>query len=367
MKFIVNRQELSEAVGKLSRAVATKSSVPVLEGILFSAEENRLTMASYNYEIGIKKELEIECLEPGDIVIGAKLLGDIIRKMPGDTVTITVDENAVCHITGGTSSFDIVGIEATDFPEIPTTYDGKEFKMPGSMLKSMVRQTIFAVEEENTMPMYTGIYFEVEPDYIKLVALDGLRIAIRKETAKNEVPMRFVVTGRSISEVFRMIEDESDNVIMRVGTNHMSFMIGDYYLVSRLIEGNYLDYNSIIKKEKRTCLTVNTDDIIDTIERISLIINNPKNTPVRCSVKEDEMKFACATTIGRANDSCPVALEGEDIEFGFNAKFMLEAMRATETDEVLMIFNGELAPIMIKPKEGDDFIYIVMPMRIRNG
>ena len=367
MKFSVNRQKLSDTVFKLSRAVAQKSAVPVLEGILFSAESGTLTLAAYNYEIGIKKELDINCEEPGDIVLGAKLLGDIIRKMPSEEITLEVDNSLVCHITGGSSSFDIVGIEAKDFPEIPSAAGGKTLTMPGSMLKSMVRQTIFAVEEENSMPMYTGIYFEVESDYIKLVALDGLRIAIRKETAKNENVMNFVVTGKSLSEVFRMIDDESENIEMVVGTNHMSFKINGYYLVSRLIEGTYLDYKSVIKNEEKTNLRVNTNDIIDTIERISLVINNPKNTPVRCIVKEDEMKFSCATTMGRAQDSCPVNQEGENIEFGFNAKFMIEAMRATETDEVIMKFNGEIAPIIIKPTAGDDFLYIVMPMRIRNA
>ena len=368
MKFYVNRSELSEAVARLSRAVAVKSSVPVLEGILFSAEENKLTMAAYNYEIGMRKEIDIRCVESGDIVIGAKLLGDILRKMPNEDVYFEVDANSVCHISSGASHFDIVGIEAKDFPEIPTTGGGKEFKMPASLLKSMLRQTMFATsEEDNAMPMYRGVYFEIEPDYIKLVALDGLRIAIRKETAKNENPMRFVVTGKSISEVFRMIENEEEIITMFVGTNHMSFYINGYYLVSRLIEGNYLDYNSVIKQDYKTKVEVSTNDIIESIDRISLIISNPKNTPIRCNIKDDEILFSCATTMGRANDTCPVLMEGEQIEFGFNAKFMLEAMKAAETDRVTVTLNGDISPITIRPTAGDDFIYIVMPMRIRSN
>lgn len=367
MKIIVERKELSEAVGKLSRAVSNKSAVPVLEGILFSAEEDKLTMAAYNYEIGMKKELPIRCIEAGDIVIGAKLLGDILRKLPENEVEIYSDEKNVCHISCGSSNFDIVGIEAVEFPEIPTAAGGKELKMPGNMLKSMVRQTIFACEEINSMPMYTGIYFEVEPDYIKLVALDGLRIAIRKETAKNENPMRFVITGKSISEVFRMIESEEESVEMTIGKNHISFNINGYYLVSRLIEGNYLDYNSVIKKEYKTKLRVNTNEFIESLERISLIINNPSNTPVRCNIKEDEMALTCATTMGRAKDSCPTEIEGEPIELGFNARFMTEAMKATECDEVEITMCGDISPITIKPIEGEEFLYIVMPMRIRNA
>ena len=215
------------------------------------------------------------------------------------------------------------------------------------------------------MPIYTGIYFEVEPDYTKLVALDGLRIAIRKERAKNENKLRFVITGRSISEVFRMIEDEEEEILMYVGKNHMTFEIGGYYLVSRLIEGNYIDYNSVIKDEYKTKLTLKTSELIDAIERISLIINNPTNTPIRCNIKNGEIKLTCATTVGRASDSLWALMEGEDVELGFNAKFMLEAMKATECDEVVVTMSGNISPITIKPKEGDDFIYIVMPMRIR--
>ncbi len=365
MKFIVDRHELSDAVAKLSRAVSVKSTLPVLEGILFSAEAGTLTMASYNYEIGMRKELSIRCEEEGDIVIGAKLLGDILKKLPEQFVEIYTDEKNVCHIVSGTSSFDIVGIEAHDFPEIPTSGGGAELKMKGSLLKSMVRQTIFACEEINSMPIYTGIYFEIEPDYTKLVALDGLRIAIRKEAAKNENKMRFVITGRSISEVFRMIEDEEEEILMNVGKNHMTFQIGSYYLVSRLIEGNYIDYKSVIKDEYKTKLTINTNDVISAIERISLIINNPTNTPIRCNIKGGEIKLTCATTIGRASDSVMSLKEGEDVELGFNAKFMLEALKATECDEVVITMSGNISPITIKPMNGDDFIYIVMPMRIR--
>lgn len=367
MKFSVNKNELSTAVGKLSRAVANKSSLPVLEGILFSAEDGRITMAAYNYEIGMKKELEADCEDPGDIVIGAKLLLEIIRKMPEDTVTVEVGTNCVCHITSGSSSFDIVGQPAEEFPEIPSAAGGKELKMPGSMLKSMVRQTIFAVDEENATPMYTGIYFEIESDYIKLVALDGLRIALRTETAKNETPMKFVITGRSLSEVFRMIEDESETIAMSVSQNHMSFETDGYYLVSRLIEGNYLDYQTVIKKEEKIKLRLNANEINDIIERISLIINNPRNTPVRCTIEKGEMKFTCATTIGRASDVAQIDYDGPKLEFGFNARFMTDALKATETDEINMIFNGDIAPIMIKPTAGDNFLYVVMPMRIRNG
>lgn len=367
MKFSVNKSELSNAVGKLSRAVANKSSLPVLEGILFSAEEGRITMAAYNYEIGMKKELEADCYEPGDIVIGAKLLLEIIRKMPEDIITVEVGSNCVCHITSGSSSFDIVGQPAEEFPEIPSAAGGKQLTMPGSMLKSMVRQTIFAVDEENVTPMYTGIYFEIEPDYIKLVALDGLRIALRTETAKNENPMRFVITGRSLGEVFRMIEDESASIVMNISQNHMSFEIDGYYLVSRLIEGNYLDYQSVIKNDEKVKLRLNTSEIVSIIERISLIINNPRNTPVRCTIENGEMKFTCATTMGRASDVAEVDYDGAKLEFGFNAKFMTDALKATETDEINMIFNGDIAPIMIKPTAGEEFLYVVMPMRIRNA
>ena len=366
MKFVVDKHNITDAVSKLSRAVALKSSVPVLEGILFSVEDGILTMAAYNFEIGIKKEIPIKCFEIGDIVLPAKILLDILRKMPSDEIMIEVDARHVCHISCGASHFDIVGIDASDFPEIPSAAGGNDLIMPGSMLKAMVRQTVFAVVEESSMPMYTGIYFEVERDYIKLVALDGLRIAIRKETAKNETPLNFVITGKSISEVFRMIEDENENIKMCVAKNHISFDINGYHLVSRLIEGTYLDYNSVIKNEHSTSLKLNTSEVIDAIERISLIINNPNNTPVRCNITEEEIKFTCATTVGRASDSCPIEKEGSNLEFGFNARFMLEALRAAETDEVVVTLNGEIAPIQIRATEGDNFLYVVMPMRIRN-
>jgi DNA polymerase-3 subunit beta len=291
MIFSVSRKDICEAVGYLSRAVASKAVNPIMEGILISAESGFITLAAYNFEIGMKKKLPCICEKEGDIVLSAKLLGDIIRKMPEENIRFEVNENNICEISSGSSHFQIIGMKAEEFPELPSAAVSEKITLPGNLLKSMVRQTIFAVDFENQNPIFTGVYFEIENDYIKLVAIDGLRLAIRKETIKMNTPMKFILTGKAIGEVIRIINSDEENVTINVGKNHATFEIEGYYVISRLIDGEYIDYNSVIAKSSTSKVKIRINEVTDIIERISLIIENQLQTPVRCKIKEDEISL----------------------------------------------------------------------------
>lgn len=365
MKISVNRGLLFETVNNLSRAVSSKAAVPVLSGILISAGNDNLTMYGYNLEIGMTKCIPAKIEEPGDIVIDAKYLGGILRSLDGEEVNITVDERNMCHFECNNTKFDIMGMAAVDFPEMPSVSEGKSFEIEGETIKNMVRQTVFAVApEEGTRPVLTGINFILEDGNLKLVAIDGYRLAIRNEKININENENFIVSGKAINEAVKLINDD-ENIIIRLGKRHINFEINGYILTSRLLDGEFIDYKKAIQNEATQKCVINTRKVIEIIERMTLIINDSFTTPVRCAVNKDCLIFSCATAVGRATDKCEINLEGEEFEIGMNSRYILDALRATESDEVQIIFKGSLSAILIKPTQGEDFLYMMMPMRLK--
>lgn len=367
MKIIVNRNLLSEAVANLQRAVTPRSSLQILEGILLSAEKGNLTLMAYNMEISMKKELPVICEEEGDIVISAKILFEILRKVKGENITIEVDSRSVCHISSGASSFDIMGMKSEDFPEMPNVAEFETLTISSEQLKNIVRQTVFAASQiEGTRPVLTGINFEVNGNEIKAVALDGNRLAVRKEKINNESNMEFIVSARAISEAIKIIGEKDEDIIIRVGSRNISFDIDGYVMTSRLLEGKYIEYNRSIPTEFSQEIKVNVDEIIEILERISLVIvSDQTKSPVRCIFENNKVTFTCSSDIGRAQDTLDIELKGNDFTIGFNSKYLIEALKATESEQVYIRFNGSAAAAVITPVDGDEYIYLVLPMILK--
>ena len=366
MRFLVNRNELCEAVTNLSRAVATKATFPVLEGIHMTASPNGLKMMAYNLEIGMTKTIGITCAEEGSIVFKAKLLGDILRSMSDETVSFEVNDRLVCKIKCGSSMFDIMGMPASDFPEIPSVEESEKIVFPCETLKNMVRQTIFATAAaEAQKPILTGLLFDIDEDSVRVVGVDGYRLAVRKENLRLGMKTSFVISAKTISEAVKIITEEDENIEFFIGNRHIAMMIGGYSIISRKIEGEFIDYRKIMPGSFSTSVKIDTKEVASIIERISLIINEQLKTPMRCKLESEKIIFSCATALGRATDSYEATVTGEPLEIGVNNRFLLNAIKACETDEAVMNFNGAFASIIILPTEGDDFIYMVMPTRLK--
>lgn len=365
MIFSVDRNKLCEAVSNLSRVVSNKTAVPVLEGILITAKNGQIELASYNLETGLNKNIDAQVKEEGQIVISAKFFNSILHSMNGEYVTVTVDDRMMCHIESGSAVFDIMGMAAVDFPEIPTVAEGKRISITAGILKDMVRQTIFAVAPtEGTRPILTGINFEISEGYLKLIAIDGFRLAIRKEKVNIEGDMNFVVSGRAVSEAVKIISDEDSEIVINIGKRHICFEVDGYTFISRLFDGEFIDYKKTIPERYAQKLCVDTKEIISIIDRISLIISDNFTTPVRCIIGEEETVFSCATSVGRATERVELKLEGTPFEIGLNSKYLLEALRASDYEEVNICFNGGAAAVVITPVNDDAFTYMIMPMRL---
>lgn len=366
MKFSCDKHQLVETVTNVQRAVSVKSTIPSLEGILLKTSEETVTLCGYNLELGMTTVLQSHVEEPGKIVISAKLFGDIVRRLPNDQVTISVDDNNRMTIVSGESTFTITGIPAEEYPDLPTVHDEDAITISQGMLKNMIRQTIFAVAESDAKPIHTGTLFELCPDCFRLVSVDGYRLAVREEKMNCSKNTNFVVPGKTLSELLRLLKDDGDETVtLHIATRHIVFTLDNYTLVSRLLEGEFLDYHSALPKQKTTEITVKVRDFVESVERVSLLITDRLKSPIRCIFENDEIRLFCSTPIGRANDRFPAHIQGQSLEMGFNNRYLLDALRNSECDEVKISLSGAISPMLITPKDSEEFLFLVLPVRLK--
>lgn len=366
MKFTVEKRLLNEAVTNLQRAVSSKTSIPALEGILIRSEENRLVLTAYDLEIGMQTELPAIISAPGAIILTAKLFAEIVRRSPDEDITIDVDDRNTATITSGVSCFTIIGMDSAEFPELPKITDADTIKMPQELLKSMIRQTLFAVADSTAKPIHQGSLFKIENGNLDVVSVDGYRLALRREAINYANNTEFVVPGKTLSEVLKLLKDSEGEVEICPSRRHILFRIDNYTVISALLEGEFLDYKSALPKDKKTEVTVSTRTMIESVERVSLLITDRLKSPVRCVIGEDTVKLFCTTTMGRATDQISAEISGDQLEIGFNNKYLLDALRAAETDEVRLQLGGPISPMLVLPKEGDAFSFLVLPVRLRS-
>lgn len=367
MKINVLRTDLANAVSNVSRAVSGKASIPALEGILIKAYGQKISISGYDLEIGITTTIDATISSQGEIVVSARLFSEIVRKLPEEVVCIETDDRMITYITSGQAEYQIVGMSSIEYPDLPTFEENQSFEINGGILKDMIRQTVYAVSDNNAKPIYTGSLFELSDKKFRIVAIDGYRMALRQEEIDSEVEASFVVPGKTEQEVLKLISSEDSNVKIIIGLRHLMFKVDDYTVISRLIEGVFLDYKSTIPKTSKTETVVNTRLLINSVDRMSLLNGDKIQSPVRCLFRNDEIRLSCSSAIGKANDVITAPIMGEEVEIGFNNRYLLEALRNVDTDEVKITLNGGLSPMIITPVKGDSFVSLVVPMRLSNG
>lgn len=369
MKVICQTQKLSEACQIIQRSVSPKTSIPALEGILLKALGDELILTGYDMDLGINTSISARVNEPGSIIINAKTLCDILRYLPGESVVIEKqDERFKYMIRSGETEYTILGIDAADFPELPKIEDSYPIVVEQKKLREMIRQTIFAVAvNDSTKVVHTGIKFEITSGNIRLIALDGFRLAIRNEEIDYDgEEISFIVPSKTLSEIVKIMNDDEGTVSISVGKRHIIFEIGDYFIISRLLEGEFLNYKTAIPMNCSTTVRVSTKSMIECIERTSLIITDKIKIPIRCNFSENSIQVSSVTSIGTAHDRIAAEIEGNGIEIGFNNKFLLDALKVSDVDEVKIELNGPTSPILILDPDSDKFLFLVLPVRLKN-
>ncbi len=368
MKFTCNAKELNTACNNVIRAVSAKVTIPTIEGILIECGSNTLSLTGYDFEFGINTILNAYVEEGGAIVINAKVLCDIIRKLPEEDVMFETNGTTVSIISGA-AQYSITGIDANDYPELPSVNGGYPLELNQKLLYSMIIQTVFAVaDNESSKPVYTGLKFDMKKDELTLIGVDGYRLAIRKEAVDySGEELTFIVPKKTIRELLKLMNTESENNIsISIGRRHIVFEVENYSIISRLLDGEFLDYRSALPKAVATTVLVNTNDAVNCIERALPVIENNQKNPIRCIFDNDEMRVSTVSSLGRVIDYTHANTSGDRVEIGFNSKFLLDALNAADTDEVRIEFNGPVSPAKVMPIEGNSFLFLVLPMRLNN-
>lgn len=367
MKIICDSAELSKACMNVQRTVSNKSTIPALEGILIEAADGKVKLTGYDLEVGSVIVISCETAIEGRVVLNAKNLCDILRMVPEDVVSIECDERNICRIKSGETEYSIIGTSADEYPELPSLSKFSPVTVRQAVLKDMIKKTIFSVSTGERNPVHTGVKFEITQGRIVLVAVDGARLAVRREdieyNAEENGELQFVVPSKTLNEIIKLSSDDESEIEIRVGDRHIIFKIDEYEIVSRLLEGNFLNYKSAIPLTHATRILVPTRRLIECIERTSLIITD-KSSPVRCVVENGIMKFSSVTAIGTANDKMAADIEGKNIEIGFNNRFVLDCLKACDVDEIKIEMSSSNQPITFAPLEGDSFFFLVLPVRI---
>ena len=368
MKFSCEKALLSAAVSTASRAVAPKSSIPALEGILIEAGDT-LRLTGYNLETGIQATVPAEIREKGSLVLSARLFSEIVRKMPDDMVTF-VSNGYNVNIKCGLSEFNILATDPEEFPELPEVDQQNALTLPQPVLRSMISQTLFAVSTNESRPVHTGSLFDVDGDSLSVVSVDGYRLALRKETVAEKHGMdkfSFVVPGSALSEVEKICSGEGD-VTVTQGARHILFKAGDILLVCRRLEGEFLPYKNAIPRNNTIGITVDSRTLMASLDRVSLIISEKLKSPLRCVFGDEELSITTKTAIGDAADQCPIEGSGGGLEIGFNNKYLMDAVKNAPAEKLRMEFTTGVAPCVILPAEGEEkFVYMVLPVRLKAG
>lgn len=367
VRFSCEKALVQQAVAAVSRAVAAKSSIPALEGILLECGEG-LRLSGYNMQTGIRTTVEAAVSEAGHIVLNARLFGEMIRRLPDDMVTFEADDKFNVKLNCGDASFELPGLSADDYPELPEVDDQFSVTLEQRTLKAMINQTSFAVSVNEARPIHTGALFEISDKGLTMVAVDGFRLALRREPLEHidGGAFKFVAPGAALNEVEKICADTDDMVTVTQGKRHLMFEAGATQLICRRLEGEFLDYKNAIPTTNPICIEVDNKTMIESLDRVSVVISEKLKSPVRCLFSQDRVYMSARTGNGEARDICPVRGDGQELEIGFNNRYLMDALRYAPADTVKMQLNTGISPCIITPvDDSDNFLYMVLPVRLK--
>lgn len=368
MKFLCSKTELSEAISRVLKAVPQKSTIQALEGIKVKVSPEQVELTAYNLEMGIKTTISATTRDNCEFVASARLFSEFTKKMNADKIEIEIDESNIIKLSSDSTECSFSAIPADEYPDLPIVDSKKSFSVSQTVLKSMINMTSYAVSQNENKPIFTGELFDIEDGKFTLVAIDGFRLAIRTENIETKDKFHFVVPKKALQEVSTLLHEDEDKICtISINERHIIFEINGYFVISRLLEGTFHNYKLSIPNSSKTEILINKKDFINCLERCSLIIDDKNKSPIKCEVSNGELKINCKTSIGRVNDSIKAGqVVGEGITIGFNNKLVLEALKAAEGDIVKICFNGATKVIEFLPPEGKDYIFLVMPIQLKN-
>ena len=363
MKLIFTKSSLNKAVGIVMKAVPTRTTMSILECILIDASTNEIKFTANDMELGIETIVEGEIIEKGKVAIDAKIFSEIVRKLPDNDITIETDDNYTSTITCEKSKFNIAGKSGDDFSYLPVIIKEKSISLSQFTLKETINQTIFCTSPNDNNKMMTGELFEVKDNVLKVVGLDGHRIAIRNiNLSGNADDVKVVVPGKTLNEISKILSSDAESVVNIYFTNnHILFEFDNTMVVSRLIEGEYFKINQMLSSDYETKVVINKKEFLDSIDRANLLIREGDKKPIIINITDGSLEVKVQSAIGSLNEDIDINKEGKDIMIGFNPKFLIDALRVIDDETVDIYLVNPKAPCFIRDKE-ENYLYLILPV-----
>lgn len=376
MEFVCTKNELNDILNIVQRAVTPKSTLPVMECIKIDCNHNTVVFTGNNLELCIEYKADIEVREGGCIALPSKIFGDIARKLPDGNVTLSVnEENNVTKIKGGISEFNIQGLISNEFPEPPAIEEKYSFTVEEYKLKNIIKRLIpFVAVTEGKRPTLTGSLFEIKKNEMTVVASDGHRLGVVKETIKdNDENMKFIIPGSTLRELLKILRDDESQVKVTVSDKHVMLEFEHFKVFTRLIDGDYLRYEPIIAANNTIKMEVNSHELRDSLERAMLIINDDdtspdKRMPVRLSIGYDKIEVSCMTSKGKVNDAINAKIEGGELVIGFNCRFLIDAIASCDEEKIEIDLSTPVSGCFMRSldEKNSNYVFMILPVRLYN-
>lgn len=369
MNIKCNLKELINGLNVVSKS-NNKTTMPILDGILLEAYQGKLKLITNDLEIGSEHTLDCEVLKEGSTVVDMKMLNEIVRKIEDEIIEIQVEEN-VFILKSINGIFKLAIMNPDEYPKLPVFDIQSSVTLEQKSLKDMIKRTIFSISNDENRPIYNGALLKVEENILTIVAIDGFRLSLRKKCNEKEVNnFKCIIPGKVLAELLKILSDEEE-VFVKIGVNKNQalFEINQTIMISRIIEGEFLNYNSIIPENNETKVKLKTKNLLDSFERVSLFAKEnkekDKKSPVKMTIGIDGVVLSCYSDNGDAKEVLNAEVEGKDLEIGFNPRYVIDALKAIEEEEIMIGFNTNISPVIITPVESNDFIYVVLPIKLR--
>lgn len=369
MQFTMNAQDLLDGLNTVTRALAARPAKQILEGVLLEASSEGINLTCSDGSLSIETILTADVKEPGRVVLPGKLFTELVRKLPGGTVTIKVNENHSASIRCMNSKSNLAGMNPMEYPEMAEVNSGVTVKIPQNQLREMISRVVFAIATDESRQILTGCLLEVSHDEARMVALDGFRLAMQKIFQPFELPegqdtLKAVIPGRVLNELSKILMDEEDFCTLLFDHTRMQATFGNTRLSTVLLAGEYIDYRKILPPAFKTQAKADRVQVQNAIDRASLMAREGKNNLIRMSFSENGLSITSNAELGDVLEEMDATLTGDPIEIAFNAKYITDVIRNITDSDLCMKFNSNVSPCVVCPTEGDQYLYLILPVRV---
>lgn len=365
MKFTISKEAFLSALQQVQHVVSSRTTLPILSNVLLKASKGTLELATTDLDVSISGSTEAEVEVAGATTLPARRLATIVRELPADEVDVAVDEKNVAHIRSGPSYFKVMGLAHDEFPPLPAFPEAKEFHVEQRLLKECLRKTSYAISTDETRYVLNGIFCAFRGSMLTMVATDGRRLAMVEQELEfpesHEVDI--IVPTKAVNEIQRLLGDEGE-VVIKVSAGQIGFDLGNYFLTSKLIEGNYPNYRQVIPSESKERIVLERESLLRTLIRVSLLLSDKSNSVKLHFTKDNVEVVANAPDVGEARESVAILYKGPEMVIAFNPEFMMAPLRNLASDEVHLHLIDDISPGVLR--SGSNFLYVLMPMRVNS-